>query len=83
MKKSTIETLKEYIAAVAILGLAWLITWAYFAITPGYYQKIGRKKMQVLNKLYSLKNDLEEAKSWGDIERATSYLEKIIEELEG
>ena len=39
--------------------------------------------MQVLNKLYSLKNDLEEAKSWGDIERATKHLEKIIEELEG
>lgn len=37
MKKSTIEALKEYMAAVAILGLTWLITWAYFAITPGYY----------------------------------------------
>ena len=37
MRRSIIEALKKYMAAAFILGLAWLITWAYLAITPGYY----------------------------------------------
>lgn len=39
--------------------------------------------MDILNKLYDIKNDLEDAKSWGDVERVGERLQKLIDDIEG
>lgn len=38
--------------------------------------------MDVLDMLYDLLEDLKSAEKWGDVERATAKLEKIINKLD-
>ena len=38
--------------------------------------------MDILSLLYDLLDDLKGAEKWGDVERATAKLEKIIEKID-
>ena len=39
--------------------------------------------MDILSELYDIKSDIDEAKSWGDVERVGDKLQKLIDKLEG
>ena len=39
--------------------------------------------MDILSKLYDIKNDLNEAKSWGDVDGVGDMIQKLIDKIEG
>lgn len=39
--------------------------------------------MNILSKLYDIKSDIDEAKSWGDVDRVGDKIQKLIDDIEG
>ena len=39
--------------------------------------------MDILSKLYDIKTELDQAKSWGDVDRAGDMIQKLIDKIEG
>ena len=39
--------------------------------------------MDILSNLYDIKNELDEAKSWGDVDRVGEMIQKLIDKIEG
>lgn len=37
----------------------------------------------ILSYLYDIKNDLDQAKSWGDVDRVGDMIQKLIDKIEG
>jgi len=49
---------------------------------PAKNSKRWGRNMDILSLLYDLLDDLKAAEKWGDVERATAKLEKIINKLD-